>query len=85
MRDFDEVYQTVMGMLRKELLLPDVENAFEIGGYCDQEYSRMRHAYERLLDRLGVVDEDPDLDIMVETLENITRYVSKVMFEYGRK
>ena len=72
MHTFDEVYESMLGLLTEEYALPDVNNAFVPGSYCDRQYARMREAYERICQRLQV-EEDRDLDVMVEAMEKIQK------------
>ena len=79
MHTFDEVYESMLGLLTEEYALPDVNNAFVPGGYCDRQYARMREAYERICQRLQV-EEDRDLNIMVEAMEKIQRELCRRMY-----
>ena len=54
MHTFDEIYESMLGLLMEEYALPDVNNAFVRGSYCDRQYARMRDAYERVCQRLQV-------------------------------
>ena len=84
MHTFDEIYESMLGLLVEEYALPDVDNAFVQGGYCDRQYARMRDAYERICQRLGVT-EDKDLDIMVEAMEKIQRELCRRIFHYAKE
>ena len=46
-------------------------------------YADMLAAYERLCDRLGVVDEDVDIEIIVSSLRSIEKEMAMKMFAYG--
>ena len=72
MSDFELIYESMLGLLTEEYALPDVNNAFVPGSYCDRQYTRMRDAYERICQRLQV-EEDRDLDVMVEAMEKIQK------------
>ena len=65
------VYESLIG----ELVDPikDVPNAFEPGSYCETRYRQVLEAYERLRGRLGVADEDPDVEIIIDSLLEIQR------------
>ncbi len=80
MNDFTDVYESMLGTLTPEAALPWVPNAFAEGQPCEIAYEGMRAAYERLCDRLGAVDEDPDLDIMVDSMECIQRELCRRMW-----
>ena len=56
------VYESLIG----ELVDPikSVPNAFEAGSYCEARYQEMLEAYERVFERLGLEDEDEDVEII---------------------
>ncbi len=84
MDGFDWVYETMLGLLEPEAMLPGIENAFFGGSFCAREYETMRSAYLRLCQRLGVADEDGDLNCMIESLENIQRELCRRIWELHR-
>ena len=84
-RFIEDVYNTLQGVLIEGYRVPGVENAFEEGKFCMVEYCRMLDAYERLCDRLGSVDEDEDVDVIIGALLGICRELSFKMFSYGVK
>jgi hypothetical protein len=73
------VYESLIG----ELVDPikDVPNAFEPGSYCETRYRQVLEAYERLRGRLGVTDEDPDVEIIIDSLLEIQRKLCMEMFD----
>ena len=73
------VYESLIG----ELVDPikDVPNAFEPGSYCETRYRQVLEAYERLRGRLGVADEDPDVEIIIDSLLEIQRKLCMEMFD----
>ena len=73
------VYESPIG----ELVDPikDVPNAFEPGSYCETRYRQVLEAYERLRGRLGVADEDPDVEIIIDSLLEIQRKLCMEMFD----
>lgn len=81
----EAVYATLTGTMRKEFRVPGVENLFYDGGDCMSCYCKMLAAYERLCDRLGVIDEDEDVEVIIHSLMTIERNVGIKMFEYGMK
>ena len=83
MTEFEQIYDTLRGELLPEYAVPGVENLFAPGSICDREYAEMRHAYERLLERLGQEDEDADLEIMVNTMTEIQTHIAREMFLLG--
>lgn len=84
-KDFvEDVYNTLCGLLEEPYQVPGVKDLFAQGHPCEKNYSLMREAYERLTDRLGVVDEDEDLEIMVDSLLQICHDVGIGMYHYGQ-
>ncbi len=81
----EAVYATLVGVMREEFRVSGVEDLFAEGSDCMNWYSDMLDAYERLCDRLGVVDEDKDVEVIICSLRKIEQKVSRKMFEYGMK
>ena len=81
----EEIYDTLFGVMEKGAGVPEVENAFQNGMICEQWYREMGEAYQRLCDRLGMEDEDEDLEMIVRSLLAIARELGLQMFEYGIK
>ena len=79
----EEVYFTLLGEACEPV--PGVENAFTDGTICDRCYNEMLDAYARLRDRLGVQDEDADVEIIINSLRKITDELCYRMFYYGAK
>lgn len=79
----EEVYDSLQGVLVDPL--PGVRNLFEAGMPCALRYQQMLEAYGRLCDRLGVVDEDQDVEIIINALLANQRESSMKMFEYGMR
>ena len=84
MLDFDDIYESMLGLRLPEACVPGVEDAFSEGSLCQREYDRMRSAYERLCTRLGAGDEDPDLNTMVNALEAIQQELCERMYRFGQ-
>ena len=84
-KQVEDIYFTLTGTMQEQFRVPGVENLFAEGSDCMNCYSEMHAAYERLCDRLGVVDEDEDVEIIIDSLMCIERKVSTKMFEYGMK
>lgn len=83
MIDYEKIYDTLCGNLLDEYAVAGIENVFAEGSFCDCRYGRMRSAYERLCGRLGVRDEDSDLEIIVDSLLDIQSYIARKMFFLG--
>ena len=79
----DDLYATLMGGIMKENAVPGVENLFEEGKPCEQWYSDMYEAYERLKHRLGDADEDKDVEMIINSLVLICGEVGEKMYHYG--
>ena len=84
-KQIEDIYATLTGLMREEFRVPGVENLFAVGGECMNLYKEMYAAYQRLCDRLGVLDEDEDVEIIISSLMDIEKKVSMKMFEYGMK
>lgn len=82
---YDEVSDTVRGLMVPEYAVAGVENLFAEGSYCQRRYDDMREAYARLCVRLGVEDEDRDLEQMISALDDITARLCRTMYEHGRQ
>ena len=81
----EQVYDSLMGFLIPECALEWVENIFVPGHPCHESYHNAHVAYARLRDRLGQVDEDYDVEMMLNYLSDHTRIIGYKMFEYGRE
>lgn len=77
----EEVYESLCGDLVEPVC--GVEDAFAEGSNCEQWYLDMLNAYERLRERLGAVNSDPDAEIMIDSLLCIQRELCLKMYEYG--
>ena len=81
----EQVYDTIVGTLTPEYGLPWVEEIFVPGHPCYEEFCRMSEAYARLRGHLGVIDEDPDAEIMIDSLLAHGKIIAMEMFRYGIK
>ena len=59
------------------------EYAFEEGQSCLEKYKEMRDVYDRLCDRLGVTDEDEDVEKIIQSLMDIQEELCCRMYRYG--
>ena len=64
--------------------LPVVENMFADGRRCEELYTAVYEANMRLCERLGI-QEDPDVELIINSLLHISRFVGLKMFLYGVK
>jgi len=76
---FEQVYDSVLGEAIGDYRLPDVEDAFADGSFCATQYEIMWEAYVRLSNG----GENPDLEIIRNTLSAIQRELCRRMYEYG--
>ena len=79
-----EIYDSLWGGAMEPFRIPWVEDATAEGSYCMECYERMLGANERLVARLGQVNEDEDVEIIINSLLDIQRELCLKMFEYGR-
>ena len=79
----EDIYDTLLGNLISEEIIPWVEPIFVPGNPCYEAYTQMHIAYARLRQRLGVTDEDPDVEAMISFLLDYSRCVGLKMFECG--
>ena len=82
---WEQVYESMVSHVLEEYRVPGVEDAFADDAFCMQQYRQMRDAYDRLCERLGVVDEDADVECMIQCYEEMQRELCKRMFFYGQK
>ena len=80
---YEMIYETMMGNICTEYQVPGVNVVFYDGSYCDKKYAEVADAYVRICDRLGVVDEDPDVETIINALNDIQDYVCRQMFFLG--
>ena len=81
---FDDIYDTLCGEVCAEYAVPDVENAYAVGGQCDRLYEEMSQAYTRVRNRLGVADEDTDVEIIINNLLSIQRILCEKIYLYSK-
>ena len=81
----DDIYLSLQGLLTDDEKVPGVENLWTPGSFCDHQYNLMLEASGRLCDRLGVADEDADVEAMINALLRIQQELCRQMFLYGAK
>ena len=77
------VYYTLIGEVSPPFAIPYVENAYAQGSECDKLYNEVCDAYDRLRLRLGVVDEDEDVEIIIGNLLSIQHTLCLKMYHCG--
>lgn len=76
-------YETMACHVIEKYRMPGVEDAFTEGSFCMERYKEALDAYERLCERLGVVDEDKDVEIMIHAFEAVQQELCYRMYHYG--
>ena len=82
---WEQVYETLTSHVLEPYRMPGVIDAFAGDAYCMQRYRAMRDAYDRLCDRLGVLDEDEDVVYIIGCYMDIQRELCRLMFQYGQQ
>lgn len=77
------VYDTLCGYLVEEAQVPEVENIYAEGKACMNWYAEVLDAYGRLCDRLGVREEDENVEIIIDSFRSICRQTGYHMYRYG--
>ena len=82
---WEQVYTSLTCHISELWRMPGVINAFADGAKCMRLYGEMRNAYDRLCGRLGVVDEDEDVECIIRCYMEMERELCRLMFEYGQQ
>lgn len=82
MMDAVHIYETLLGERLDPH--PGIGNAFAEGMQCAKLYSQIYAARERLCDRLNA-EEDPDVEIILDSFFEINRVLCLKMFCYGQQ
>lgn len=82
---WEQVYESLTCHVLEPWRIPGVIDAFSDDAYCMEQYRQMRVVYDRLCDRLGVIDEDEDIEKIIQCYMGIQRELCRLMFEYGQK
>ena len=78
-----QVYNTLMGLYILRYRVPGVENAFAPGQPCMELYSKALDAYQRICERLGVGEEDYDVEVIFSAIMDISEILGLKMYHYG--
>ena len=81
----EQIYLTLIGAYVPGAGIPGVENAFADGEPCLELYCTAYDAYQRLCDRLGVVDEDDDVEIIFDSFLSLCKILGTKMYHYGQQ
>ena len=79
----EQVYETLLNTLDADYMLPWVDPVFVPENPCYKAYSDMHQIYEKIRIRLGVTDEDLDIEKMIDCLLLHGRLLALEMFRYG--
>ena len=78
------VYDSLLNTLHEDYRLPWVKPVFVEGHRCYEEYENAQEVYDRLRIRLGIEDEDKDIEEMIDALLAHGKILAEEMFDYGR-
>lgn len=76
-------YQSMACFVKEEYRMPGVEDAFTLGSYCEERYREIWEAYGRIRERLGVEDEDEDMEQVIRAFEDVQQELCLRMYRYG--
>jgi hypothetical protein len=80
----ETVYETLTDSLIDRYRVPGVENAFEEGKPCSVLYGQIYEANQRLCARLGQTDDDPDVELIINSFFEISKILGIKMYHYGQ-
>lgn len=83
MQFYDEIYYSLVGEMAEDSALPWVPNAFSPGSECEQAYTRLLAARDRVNQKLGA-EEDPDLEQILQEMLVIQRILCKKVMALRR-
>jgi len=81
----DMVYDTLCGNLEGRYAVPGVEVVFTPESKCLQLYEQLDEVRDRLRIRMGLSEEDEDVEHIIQILESVQRILSLKMFYYGQE
>jgi len=79
----DALYQSLCGNMVQPV--SGVNSLYYPGSDCDRAWEEITQAYEHLRERLGVEDEDKDVEDIISAFLSIQYEFATKMFEYGRQ
>lgn len=80
----EAIYQTLTGSTVEACQVPGVENAFADGSACAALYEQIYYANQRLCERLGQIDSDPDVELIINNFLEINKQLCLKMYHYGQ-
>ena len=83
----DLLYNTLTGQMADGYGIPNVQDAYDIGGCCCQLYENVCEARERLRQKMMLPEgeDDPDVLLILDTMEKIQRNLAREMYNYGQE
>lgn len=78
-----DIYDTLQGVMEPYAQIQGVKDAFAPGTVRSHRYEEITAAYERLRNRLGVTDEDLDVEIIINSFMDIQKELCFKMYAYG--
>ncbi len=81
----EDVYETMIGVRKKEYCVPGISNEYEPGNPCTLLYQEVYEANRRLCQRLGISADDHDVETIVSNMFDIQKLLCMKMYEYGAK
>lgn len=60
-----------------------VEDEFSEGKVCQTAYAEILDAYQRICKRLGVGEEDKDIEVIMNNFNTIMEHLCMKMYDYG--
>ena len=78
-----KVYNTLNGYYEPALRIPGVENAFGTGELCLELYGQALDAYLRICERLGVGEDDADVEVIFNSFLEMSEILGLRMYHYG--
>lgn len=80
----ETVYDSLHGFLLPACSLPWVEMVFYPGHPAHDNYEQMLILKNRIAQRLGTDDEDPELEALVDFMLAYSKSIALEMFRYGQ-
>ena len=81
----EQVYETLTGQALAQYAVPGIEDVFAGDSECAILYDQVLAAYDRLRERLGIANEDPDIEMIIGNLMRIEKTIAYKMFDYGSR
>ena len=79
----ERIYEALSGMCPCLYNGEAVENLFAEGSPCNQLYAEVYNAKVSLMERLGMRDEDEEIELIINNLLEIGCIKSYAMFHWG--